>query len=415
MNKFRISYFTLYLLLIASFSVIWLFIKKDVGNDWGISEWIINYQGGFTRRGLPGEVAFIIAQTLDLKLRFVIFLFQSFFYLTYLYLIYNFFKNIKLNIYIIFAIFTPIFLIYHVAELESLARKEIFLFIGYLWFYNISKKDDPIIKSILWVIFILPLISILYEPAIFYYSFFAATIIIKMKKIDLSKIFIILLLIFIPSIITSWFSAFSLIDTKGFEEMKSSLYENFGEMCYGSCNLMNTKKEVGVHIMGTISKLTERENSVFIYLFRYFLIMAIGFAPLIILIKNSVLNIKIFRFKKLIYPFLFLNLIVPMHWLMFIDWGRAVNITYVSSVLFFFYLYKNDFIKVNFKKIKKETDTVIKFFLRRNYIKRKPLVLFIFVIYAFGWSPPTLLSSDVNSFPGYRIPYKTSKLLFSKN
>jgi hypothetical protein len=100
---------------------------------------------------------------------------------------------------------------------------------------------------------------------------------------------------------------------------------------------------------------------------------------------------------------------------MFIDWGRAVNITYVSSVLFFFYLYKNDFIKVNFKKIKKETDTVIKFFLRRNYIKRKPLVLFIFVIYAFGWSPPTLLSSDVNSFPGYRIPYKTSKLLFSKN
>ena len=96
-------YFTLYLLLIASFSVIWLFIKKDVGNDWGISEWIINYQGGFTRRGLPGEVAFIIAQTLDLKLRFVIFLFQSFFYLTYLFLIYNFFKNIKLNIYIIFA------------------------------------------------------------------------------------------------------------------------------------------------------------------------------------------------------------------------------------------------------------------------------------------------------------------------
>ena len=301
------------------------------------------------------------------------------------------------------------------AELESLARKEIFLFIGYLWFYNISKKDDPIIKSILWVIFILPLISILYEPAIFYYSFFAATIIIKMKKIDLSKIFIILLLIFIPSIVTSWFSAFSLIDTKGFEEMKSSLYENFGEMCYGSCNLMSTKKEVGAHIMGTISKLTERENSVFIYLFRYFLIMVIGFAPLIILIKNSVLNIKIFRFKKLIYPFLILNLIVPMHWLMFIDWGRAVNITYVSSALFFFYLYKNDIIKVNFKKIKKETDTVIKFFLRRNYIKRKPLVLFIFVIYAFGWSPPTLLSSDVNSFPGYRIPYKTSKLLFSKN
>ncbi|MDC1146582.1 hypothetical protein OAS84_02160 [Candidatus Pelagibacter sp.] len=415
MNKFKVDYFGLYLLFIGFFALIWLFIKKDVGNDWGISEWIINYQGGFTRRGLPGEVAFNIAQTFNLQLRFVIFLIQSIFYLTYLVLIYNFFKKIKINIFIIFAIFSPIFLLYHVAELESLARKEIFLFIGYLWFYNISKKQDPIIKPILWVIFILPIVSILYEPAIFYYSFFAATIIIKTKKISLIKILTLLILIFIPSIILSWFSAFNLIDTNGFNLMKLSLYENFGENCYGSCNMMSTKKEVSVHIMSTISKLTERENSIFIYLFRYTLIMLIGSAPLLILIKNSVFNIKVFGFQKLIYPFLILNVMVPIHWLMFIDWGRAVNITYVSSILFFFYLYKNNFIKINFTNIKKQTNNFIGIFLKNNYIKRKPLVVFIFIIYAFGWSPPTLLSADVNSFPGYRIPYKTSKLLFSNN
>ena len=415
MNKFKVDYFGLYLLCIGFFAIIWLFVKKDVGNDWGISEWIINYQGGFTRRGLPGEVAFNIAQTFNLQLRFVIFLIQSFFYLTYLILIYNFFNKIKINIFIIFAIFSPIFLLYHVAEIESLARKEIFLFIGYLWFYNVSKKEDPIIKPILWIIFILPIISILYEPAIFYYTFFSAIIIIKMQKMNLSKILTLLLLIFLPSLILSWVSAFNLIDANGFNEMKLSLYENFGEACYGSCNMMSTKKEVSVHIMSTISKLTERENSIFVYLFRYSLIMLIGSAPLLILIKNSIFNVKIFRFKKLIYIFLILNVLVPIHWLMFIDWGRAVNITYVSSILFFVYLYKNQYIKVNFINIKKQTDLIIGIFLKNDYIKRKPLVVFIFTIYAFGWSPPTLLSADVNSFPGYRIPYKTSKILFSND
>ena len=415
MKRFKFGYFDLYLLFIAFFAVTWLFIKKDIGNDWSISEWIINYQGGFTRRGLPGEVAFNIAQTFNLQLRFVIFITQSVFYLLYLFLIHNFFKKIKINIFIIFAIFSPIFLLYHVAELESLLRKEIFLFIGYLWFYNISKKDDPVIKPILWIIFILPVISILYEPAIFYYSFFAAVIIIKMKKINLNKAFLILLLIFLPSAITSWFSAFSLIDANGFNTMKLSLYENFRESCYGSCNMLNTKKELSMQFMGTISKLTEKENSAFIYLFRYSLIMLIGSAPLLILIKNSVFNIKIFGFKKIIYPFLILNIMVPIHWFMFIDWGRAVNITYVSSILFFFYLFKNDYIKVNFISIKKTTDPIISIFLKNDYIKKKPLVIFIFIIYAFGWSPPVLLSADVNSFPGYRLPYKTTKHLFSNN
>ena len=44
------------------------------------SDWLINYQGGFVRRGLPGEVAFHIAKFFDIKLRVVILLFQIIFY-----------------------------------------------------------------------------------------------------------------------------------------------------------------------------------------------------------------------------------------------------------------------------------------------------------------------------------------------
>ena len=241
MEKNYKNYFKYYLISISVFAVFWLYLKHSVGNDSTISEWIINYQGGFTRRGLPGEIAFHIALFLDLKLRFVILLMQIFFYLLYIFLIYKFFKKVKINAVVLFALFTPIFLIYHVAELEVLARKELFLFIGFIWFYNISNRGN-FLKPILWIIFILPLVSILYEPTIFYYSFFAAVIILKMKDEKLIKILSIIFLIFLPSVVISWFSAFSIISKEGFEIMKTSLMENFGETCYMSCGLMDTKK-----------------------------------------------------------------------------------------------------------------------------------------------------------------------------
>ena len=79
MEKNYKNYFKYYLISISVFAFIWLYLKHGVGNDSTISEWIINYQGGFTRRGLPGEIAFNIAQIFDLKLRFVILLMKIFF------------------------------------------------------------------------------------------------------------------------------------------------------------------------------------------------------------------------------------------------------------------------------------------------------------------------------------------------
>ena len=103
------NYLKIYLILIVIFSTIWLYIKHQVGNDSTISEWIINYQGGFTRRGLPGEIAFQIATFFDVKLRSIILIMQIFFYSLYIYLIYQYFKNVKINAIILFTIFTPIF------------------------------------------------------------------------------------------------------------------------------------------------------------------------------------------------------------------------------------------------------------------------------------------------------------------
>ena len=59
-------------------------------------------------------------------------------------LIYNFIKKISFNYFLILIIFSPIFLLYPLAELEVLGRKEIFIFIGFIIFLtlNSNKAED---------------------------------------------------------------------------------------------------------------------------------------------------------------------------------------------------------------------------------------------------------------------------------
>ena len=68
--------FFVFINLIFLLAVFYLYQKHLVGNDSTISEWMINYQGGFTRRGLIGEMCFQLAKILNLELRYIIFFFQ---------------------------------------------------------------------------------------------------------------------------------------------------------------------------------------------------------------------------------------------------------------------------------------------------------------------------------------------------
>ena len=76
---------------------------------------------------------------------------------------------------------------------------------------------------------------------------------------------------------------------------------------------------------------------------------------------------------------------------------------------------KNDFIKTNFRLIEDKTFKIVNNLEKMLKINPKSIFVIFFLVFAFGWSPPTLLSADVNSFPGYRIPYKTIKFLYLSN
>ena len=133
MNNINLkSNFLVFIIFSIIFSVFFLYMKHDVGNDSSVSEWLINYNGGFTKRGLGGEIAIVIANLFDFSLRQSIFFVQSLAHVIYLVLVFFYLKNLKVNIMQLFAIYVPLFLLYPIAEIEALGRKEIFLFLSFI-------------------------------------------------------------------------------------------------------------------------------------------------------------------------------------------------------------------------------------------------------------------------------------------
>ena len=379
------KYLKLYILILFIFSIFYLHEKYNVGNDSTISEWLINYEGGFTKRGLIGQIAIYISEFSNYSLRQSILFFQIFSIGIYYLLLINFFKSVKFNKIILLSIFTPIFLLYPVAEIEVLGRKEIVIFSFYLVYLTLKNFR----QRNYFRIFLLPLLMLVWEPVIFFFIFFLIVDYIEGVFEKNPKSLITYLLTFIPAILVGIYIALNPISEIDHKNMAIFLKENFNENCYMACALLLSKSTI--YDQFTINFII----FTFEIFLRYFLIILIGFGPLIILIKFS-------QFKRLNYK-ISLFLVVPPMFVLFMmmsDWGRIVNIFYTFSVVSFLYLYKKKLVILN-------NEISRNFFIK--ILNKKYIYIFFFIIFCFGWNPKTSLTGDIGTNPLWKIPYNASK------
>lgn len=396
------KYFLFYLSFLFVFGSIFLFNKHTVGNNWTMSEWLINYQGGFTRRGLLGDLAFNLANFFNLKIRFVIFLIQIIFYLLFLILVYNFLKNIKINFLLRLSIYTPIFLLFPLAEIESLVRKETAIFILFIIFLNLSSNKYEKKYCNFYIFFIFPISFLIWEPIIFLFPVIFFILYLKNYQKNLLNVFFKIFFISSPSIIIFFFIILNPLSEIEHNKMCESLMTNYQENCGMALSMLKSKSTI-IQQFTDVVPLYKIE-----YFIRYTFILFIGFLPLLILSHSSNFtnkNIKIINyFKSLFIPLLILLCFVPIFFAAMLDWGRVVNITYTVAIFLYFYLLKNKYIYIAPSKIYLSINN---FFIKKHYY------YLFFIFYSFGWNIKTTFSEKIGSFPIYRIAVKAFKILIN--
>ena len=387
------NFFTTYLIFLC-FASIYLFSKfylLHVNNS--MAEWVINYHGGFGRRGFLGEILAKLSFLADIYLKDIILYFLYFLFLSYYVLVYLFFKSINFKPIFILAILSPLFLIFPLAELEALGRKDILIPICFLLFSYLFKKFE--FKSLMvFLILIYTLLLLTHEVSIFYLPFFYLVVFFKLKKIKLSD-FITIFLVSLYFLSIVFLLSNSIHTDSSIEKMCESLKNSYNTECGLGASVLNRKLMDNVRELGGLN---------ITHIIRGLLIFLIGAFALITSIKNSEYCNRnynfIFKRKTFAINFLIIFLPTLIPFIIAVDWGRWFNLSYTMSLLFYFFCFKNNLIFLG-------ESNFIKFIDKVN--KKKILFVFMIFIICFTWNPKAVHHEDIGSIPIYRVIAKIIK------
>ena len=394
------SYYLYYILILIVCGVFILYSKHDVGNDSSLSDWLINYSGGFVRRGLVGQIVLEFAYFFSIKLRDAIVIFQIISFVAYYLLVFFLLRKTITNRLLILSIFSPIFILFPIAEIEAFGRKEIFILLIVILYFFSNIRD--IKTQLLFKFFIFPISILIWEPAIIFYPYLLLIdlVVFKIKKLNKSLIWLFLsyLVVFLVII----FVYLNSISSENFDLMRNTLINDFGENCYMSCLFVGNQSQNSLMELANANAVIVKP----LHIIRYTLIVLIGFYPLFNLLQISKLNNKelffLSNYKNLLFPFIVVFSPSLFLYVLMYDWGRIVHISYSFMLLSYIFLLKNNLIKIDQDKLSQNI-----------FINLSNKMFFIlFIIFCLCWNPKTVMRADIATNSFYKIIYNSSKKIF---
>ena len=338
-------------------------------SEWQYTDWLINYQGGFIRRGLIGEILFKIYYTFNIDLNILVLITVSSLILFISFLLVKTIHHISNNYLNILTFLSPGFFLYPLMNSEVVGRKDILMIsaIGFFCFFgNRMKKNFLLII----LIFLLFLTSLSHTAFLFYspYLIFIYYLIVKKKNFyisSLEKIILLLTLISMFSLI--FFNQGSQLQVEEIcNSIKMFVLENCsnrGQMVWLSGNLENylfQKINIGYNFYKTS----------LIYIFSF---LAVFFFLGLKLYNSKISkqNKDIFFGKNPLFIFLLLFLLTGPVYIIGLDWGRYIYISYSCCFFITIFCFKEKLLISNY-------DLKLK----------KYLFLLLVIVYSFTWTFP---------------------------
>ena len=338
-------------------------------DGYSLGDWLINYEdGGFKRRGLSGSLFITLARLSGIYVGKIVLAFISLLYFLFIILFIKIGRKIKFDFTLILFCCLPTVFLFPLNDFFAFGRKEIILFIIFLFFIDAYyKRDIYSWKFILILSSQLTIATLFHELIVFYVPYLMLIYLFNYltdKKGNLLKIAVVGASAFIPAFIIFTIG-------KDINEGNSwNIFKNLGVAENVMKGIFDWPKE-GFG-KGKVNALTfAKERNYEFYAISYIITLIIFFTVLFKQKKFKISFVKI----GLIHLAL-LTLSFPMFFLT-IDWGRWLNIHFIcmAFVLILFYEKRNPL----------ET-TSIKTFISNNLSFQNLIKSFIFLLLVFGFS-----------------------------
>ena len=382
-NKILLTYF---LYLILGFVFFLTFHLNEFPIKYTFTDWLINYEGGFVRRGLLGQIVFELSKLLNIQIKFLILIFQISIYLIYFLLFFLLLSKRETNFFWLLIIFSPISFLYPMAELEALGRKDIFVITSFLIFSIINYRS---LSSLLFsFIFIFTLSCLIHEITFFYIFHYLFVFYVKNKifinqKLNIKHYLVSFLSLGVLLYLNLYLHNFVVIE----DIVNSYNYENLTALSGSFSHISPTIDSVFFKTFSNINIVT---------IARYGFLILLSSIPFIYFIKiKSDYENKYFNFQNIFISIILLS--IPLYLLIF-DWGRVIYINYNFFIIIIIFIFNSNLI--NTKYLQKKLEFI-----------SKPIKILFFIFICLSFSPKLLITDDLGSKPLYKSVTKIFKII----
>lgn len=349
-------------------------------NGYILGDWVINYSGGFVKRGLLGHLFYSISKSFDISIIGIVFLFSSSVYIVSIYFFYRIIKNKLNNYWVLVFIFLPSSFLFNFFDPLSVGRKEIlviFFFCFYYLYLNKINKDFKF-KVITYFLFMTILLThemiIFFIPYLFIIKYFNT---IYNQKLQIKEYWLECL-IFVTGILIL-FILLKINHLHNNEILCKSLQNvNLTDRTCWAIN--DWKNPISLNII--LPYFLEKN-----YFINYSLYFFLSIFPLIILVFKS--NNKLMRSKFIISSFFCLlfsvSFFAPVN-----DWGRYLHLIFLVLFLIVLKFIENDH-----------------FYKNKNFNFFKLLQFFLIFLYLTTWHMPHCCNPELGN--GYFNIYERVK------
>lgn len=392
LNKIVLNWFLIIISISIFIYFFWLIkLLNDFPWRYVFTDWIINYKGGYIRRGLIGEISVNLSIFLDVNIKYIFFIIHFFIYILFHFFFYKFFSVFKKN-YLFYALcFSPLVFLYPLATFEALARKEIFFITLFLInCYFLTRVQNRNIAFFLTnICFVIS--YFIHESSFIFLIFFYLVYYVFLKKRKLHlKSHELLIILMVITLLASFL--FIPVTELKLLTMVSYISENFF--------LASSKSGAisAMHFNTSGINLFLKDNYISLkYIARYLLL-----SHFLILFIYILYLKPLSQFGKFFYLLCLGCFLSPVFlFLIASDWGRFVYILYNFCLIFtFFYFYNN-------KQIFIEIDKCLNF--QKISFKFK---LFFTICYVSLWSPKIWYFEDIELFALFKVLFSVFKYSF---
>jgi hypothetical protein len=357
-------------------------------NAYIAGDWLINYQGGFIRRGFFGEIIFFVTSNFNIPILNLVFFFSSFFFLLFIFFYYYCVKNyLKFNFLLLY-LFLPSTLLFTFFDVLAIGRKEslVLLFVSLYNYFLLKNLNHKFVIQII-LSFLIIFITLSHEIMFFYMPYIFAIKILFLNNArtnfnNLKNFKLEFFLFFISSICIFLIFFFS------------HLHDN-NLLCESLLNLKLNDSICGAVIADY--KGRQQFSIIFPYFFErnyfatYGLITTLNFLPILVyffLQKKTKKNFSTISIYVVLSFFCFI-FTAPI-FLIVNDWGRYLNIHFINQGLLFALILKNnsDTFQLNFKK---------------KHCLKKLMIISVIIFYLTTWFMPHCCRAEIGD--GYKSIY----------